>query len=185
MTNGIVSIRKDGQMLYKVVVGHDGQNASKVASRVRSLARIPTVEELATICAEEDFGCNDCLIILENDPENWNRPKILKGKEVDWDDDNPEYQRYYDTFHVAEFNPRWKFGIAPYVEVIDYIKNAAEPGIVSTATREKSESEILHLWTDEEVAKLKADGVISQEPPTCIDCGKRIADCNCVLDIPF
>ena len=119
MTNGIVSIRKDGQMLYKIVVGHDGMNAPKVAERIRNLACIPTVDELRTICSEEDFGCLDCLIILEHDPDNWNKPKLHAGKDVDWDDDNPEYQRYFDTFHVAQFNPRWKYGTAPHVEVID------------------------------------------------------------------
>lgn len=183
MTNGIVSIRKNGVMLYKAIVGHDGQNAPKVASRVRSMAHVPTVEELATICAEEHFGCNDCLIILENDPNNWNHPRKLTGKDVDWDEDNPEYQRYYDTFHVAQFNPRWRYGTAPYVEVID--------------ATETTEPAILHLWTDEEVAKMKADGIISEERPqpppasipgTCAYCSKPTGDNTSICDdcgIPF
>lgn len=161
MTNGIVSIRKNGVMLYKAIVGHDGQNAPRVEQRVRNLAHIPTVEELATICAEEDFGCNDCLIILENGPHNYYKPKILKGKEVDWDEDNPDYQRYYDTFYVAEFNPRWEYGTAPYVEVIELFDGGSA----------KADPEILHLWTDEEVAKLKTEGIISTEPPVETDSG--------------
>ena len=182
MTNGIVSIRKNGVMLYKAIVGHDGQNAPRVEQRVRSLAHIPTVEELATICAEEDFGCNDCLIILENDPDNYHQPKKLMGKDVDWDEENPEYQRYYDTFHVAEFNPRWRYGTAPYVQVIELF----EGGIAN------EEPEISHLWTDEQVADMKAKGIISTEQPasvpgTCISCGEPTGDNTAIHEscIPF
>jgi hypothetical protein len=119
MTQGIVSIRKDGQMIYKIIVGHDGMNAPKVSAGIRDLLGFPRIMELQTICEEEGFGCHDCLIILEYDPKNWMRPKIHKGKDVNWDDDNPECQRYFDTFNVAQFNPRWKYGTAEYVEVVD------------------------------------------------------------------
>ena len=195
MTNGIVSIRKNGVMLYKAIVGHDGQNAPKVASRVMSMAHIPTVDELAIICAEEDFGCAGCIIILENNPDDYYKPKILKGKEVDWDDDNPEYQRYFDTFYVAEFNPRWKFGTAPYVEVID-VKTVGFSG--PNSVTETTEPEIRHLWTDEEVEKLKAKGVISTEPfteaipastpGTCVYCNTPTGDESSVCkdcEFPF
>jgi hypothetical protein len=162
MTNGIVSIRKDGMMLFKIIVGHDGQNAGKVASRVSELNYVPTAEELADICAEEDFGCNDCLIILEHNPDNWNHPKILKGKDIDWDEDDPENQRYYDTFHVAEFNPRWKYGTAPNVKVID-LDDQELPSPT-------------HLWSDEQVAGMKAKGIITEEQ-------SKISDDD--SDIPF
>lgn len=137
MTNGIVSIRVDGQMLYKIVVGHDGMHAHEVADCVRSFVDIPSVGTLKTICAHIGFGCPDCLIILERDPENWHHPKIHAGRDVDWDDENPEYQRYYDTFHVAEFNPRWKYGTAPYVEVIDIVRKDV-PQTADAANQESS-----------------------------------------------
>ena len=46
--------------------------------------------------------------------------------------------------------------------------------------------EIGHLFTDDEVAKMKADGFISEEPPSvCRDCFKLSTECICVVDIPF
>jgi hypothetical protein len=118
MTQGIVSIRKDGAMVYKIVVGHDGMNASKVAAGIRNLLGFPRVMELRTICEEEGFGCAECLVILEHDEHHWNKPVAHVGPAC-WLDDSEDSQRYYDTFHVAQFNPRWKFGTADYVEVVD------------------------------------------------------------------
>ena len=163
MTQGIVSIRKDGQMLYKIVVGHDGMNARKVTSRIRSLAHIPTVEELKTICHEEDFGCPDCLIILEDDPDYYYKPKLHAGKDVEWVEGDPEYQRYLDTFHVAQFNPRWKFGTADYVEVVDVFEKLTGPAN--------------HLWSDEQVKELIDRGIISTAP--------IMNDTDIADDIPF
>lgn len=118
MTQGIVSVRKDGQMVYKIIVGHDGMNAPKVGLRVKRLDRIPTVKELQAICEEEGFGCAECLVILEHDEHHWNKPVAHVGPACMLDD-SEDSQRYYDTFHVAQFNPRWKFGTADYVEVVD------------------------------------------------------------------
>ena len=45
---------------------------------------------------------------------------------------------------------------------------------------------IAHLFSDEEVAKMKADGVISDEQPlVCRECFKLSTECICVEDIPF
>ena len=118
MTQGIVSIRKDGTMVYKIIVGHDGMHAPEVASWIRAVNRVPTVEELKDVCAEKDFGCADCLIILEYDEHHWNNPTahVGPGCMLDGSEDS---QRYFDTFHVAQFNPRWKYGTADHVEVVD------------------------------------------------------------------
>ena len=148
MTQGIVSIRKDGTMLYKIIVGHDGMNAPKVASRIRSLDHLPNVEELKTICANEDFGCPECLIILECDEHHWNAPIFHCGREIAWEENSEDYGRYRDTFHVAQFNPRWKYGTADHVEVVDLRSETAHPD--------------LHLWTDEEVADMKDKGIIKE-----------------------
>jgi hypothetical protein len=170
MTQGIVSIRKDSQMLFKIITGHDGMNARKVTSRVRALDHIPTVDELKAICAEESFGCADCLVILENDPGHWNKPIAHCSKDIDWDvvegadKYNDDLKRYYDTFHVAQFNPRWRYGTADYVEVMD-LDDEELPGPS-------------HLWTDEQVAEMKAKGVITEDKPESFD---KIED----LDIPF
>jgi hypothetical protein len=177
VTQGIVSIRKNGAMVYKIIVGAEGMNAPKVASRVRSMARVPTVLELMEICRQEDFD-PDYVIILEDDPEHWNKPKLHLGPKTEWDEGDPKSQRYFDTFHVAQFNPRWRFGTADYVEVVDFPLETKGPD--------------LHLWTDEEVADLTAKGIISTEPPnaTKCPCGKPVAKgtmfCDeCHDSIPF
>lgn len=102
------------------------------------------------------------MIILEHDPDNWNKPKLHKGAKVDWDEDDSDYQRYYDTFHVAQFNPRWKYGTASYVEVIDL----DDEGITNPT----------HLWTDEQVADMKAKGIITEEMDKCTVCHKTLAN---------
>jgi hypothetical protein len=50
----------------------------------------------------------------------------------------------------------------------------------------QQEPHIAHLFTDDEVAKMKADGFISDEPPSvCRECFKLSTECICVGDIPF
>lgn len=120
MTQGIVSIRRNGEMVYKIIVGHDGMHAPAVVLDIKEHFRVkhelPTVEDLIYICETQDFGCSDCIVILEMNPCKWSEPHI-RTKISDWDEEGKA--RYLDTFHVAQFNPRWKYGTAAYVEVID------------------------------------------------------------------
>lgn len=125
MTNGIVSIRKDGEMLYKIITGHDGMHAPLLAGLVRKhyaeTKLIPSVDTLFSMANACDFGCLECLVILERNPESYHEPFIRSWTpEVNDLDESPvDKGRYLDTFHVAQFNPRWKYGTAPYVEVVD------------------------------------------------------------------
>jgi hypothetical protein len=41
------------------------------------------------------------------------------GSTNDLEEDEEGKSRYMDTFHVAQFNPRWKYGTADYVEVVE------------------------------------------------------------------
>jgi hypothetical protein len=118
MTQGVVSIRKDGIMIYKIVVGDNGYNASKVVDRIKKIGHYPKAEELKTICEDEEFGCPECLVIIGLEmnysyrrPQIYVHPPFDEGEELD--------ERYFDTFDVAQFNPRWKYGTADYVEVVD------------------------------------------------------------------
>jgi hypothetical protein len=98
--------------------GDNGYNASKVVDRIKKTGHYPTAAELKTICKDEEFGCAECLVIIgvEMDdsymrPQIYVRPSFDEGEELD--------ERYLDTFYVAQFNPRWKYGTADYVEVVD------------------------------------------------------------------
>ena len=119
MTQGIVSIRKDMEMIFKVITGHDGKGAVPLAQFLRKLQNVPILDELHEMADEAGFGHRSSRIILERS-EVWNKPKAHVGPEMDFDLSDPDTQRYFDTFNVAEFNPRWKFGTAAYVEVVDF-----------------------------------------------------------------
>ena len=127
MTNGVLAIRKKGELIYKCVVGCDGSKIRFVVQAIHErygprgaqpAIGFPTADELYEMCISHGFGCRDCLVILELNPERWNEP-FIHGKHSELDEDAEGKARYLDTFHVAQFNPRWKYGIAPYVEVID------------------------------------------------------------------
>lgn len=124
MTQGIVSIKLDGAMVFKLVTGHDGMNAVSLAARLRGLGRIPTLHELEELAIDYRFGCRSCLVVIERDPEHFFNPMIhTRGGEIDHLD--PEMQRYRDTFHVPQFNPRWKYGTADYVEVVEFSSSSS------------------------------------------------------------
>jgi hypothetical protein len=122
VTQGIVSIKRNGQMAYKIIVGHDGMHAADVALDVRQWFRandkLPDAGQLVDICERLGFGCGDCIVILEYNPCKHNDPKMhTKLDGDDWDEEGRA--RYLDTFHVPQFNPRWKYGTADYVEVVE------------------------------------------------------------------
>lgn len=121
MTQGIVSIRKNGQMVYKIITGHDGMHAPEVARAIKERNLVPkdlpTIEDLQDLCDHFGFGCRGCLIILEADANNFSRPIAHVGPDCLLEGEDRE--RYFDTFRVAQFNPRWKYGTADYVEVVD------------------------------------------------------------------
>jgi hypothetical protein len=53
-----------------------------------------------------DFGCMDCLIIINKDREF----KMFDDKLSNW---------YRDTFDNPEFNPRWECGHTEYLEIME------------------------------------------------------------------
>jgi hypothetical protein len=123
MTNGVVSIVVDGSVRWKIITGHDGEAAPAMANLIREFIlekrKIPDRDDLLCFVSATDFGSPKTVVILEKAPLP--QRAIVHSTDPDWDYDNPEYQRYTDTFDVPQFNPRWKYGTAPYVEVIDIL----------------------------------------------------------------
>lgn len=119
MTQGIVSIRKDGVMVFKVVVGCDGYNAKNLANSIREVGSVPSLTYLFHLCEGSDFGCKDCRVIIESDETTYSTP-VVHGENSELAQDKEGMNRYVDTFRVAQFNPRWKYGTADYVEVVDF-----------------------------------------------------------------
>jgi hypothetical protein len=132
MTNGIVSLIINGQMMFKLITDHDGQAAGDVAARIRAMIshnEMPTAASLRSAAIEEGFGAEDTLIIVERGPWDGATDLIIHAPsemECDWNEG--ESTRYRDTFDVPQFNPRWKFGTAPYVEVVElWVITSAAP----------------------------------------------------------
>lgn len=106
MTNGVVSIVAGGKVAMKLVTGHDGGNAQKVAERIRFLRQVPGVEEAREIALDEGFGCRECLIV--GTPEDPFGNDHMRG----------DYPRYWTTFNEPRANPRWEHE-ADYTEVVE------------------------------------------------------------------
>lgn len=114
MTNGVVSIVVGGEVAMKLVVGHDGMNAHKVAERIRQLGHLPSLKEAREIAVDEDFGCPKCLVVgTPDDP--FNNDDMRDGATKD---EPLGMGRYWTTFADPRANPRWEHEAA-YTEVVE------------------------------------------------------------------
>ena len=122
MTQGLVSLVVNGSVRYKIITGSDGYNAKSVAAKIRNhiieVGEIPSISTLFNFVEECDFGGRERAIILDVDPSRM-RKAIIHPGDSEFDDETR--QRYLDTAYVAQFNPRWKYGTADYVEVVDVL----------------------------------------------------------------
>ena len=105
MTNGIVSILKDGKVILKAVAGCNGYPAADVAKAVRKSPGL-SVPMLYAICRECDFGCEDCLVVQD----------VQTHKFAGDDELGPLYKA---EFSNPRFNPRWVKGTAEYTEIVE------------------------------------------------------------------
>jgi len=108
-TQGIVSIVNGEKVVFKCVAGCNGMTATETANKLKALTN-PTLDEVYDVCLENDFGCDDCLVV-QSETEHKDR------------DGEGLSQLYTDKFNDAEFNPRWESGIASHVEVIEHTQN--------------------------------------------------------------
>lgn len=106
-TQAIISIVKDNKVQFKCVAGCNGMQAPKTAKELKKLKE-PTLDEVYKICMENNFGCDDCLIV-----QSKNEHKDKYGEELS--------ELYKSKFDDAQFNPRWERGTAAYTEVIECV----------------------------------------------------------------
>jgi hypothetical protein len=108
-TNGIVSlVNEQGETLVKCVCGCDGYNAKQVANWLKENQTLD-IEAIYKQCLFLDFGCNDCLIVMDN-KEHYFENERFSNDDLD--------ELYCKTFGNPKFNPRWENGTAPHVEVV-------------------------------------------------------------------
>lgn len=103
-TQGMVSVRKNGRVVMKIVVGCNGYKAHAVAKTIRMMRRVPTKKEANNISYNVGFGGDlDKVIVTKSNAYRFTGQMGL----------------YQSTFHKPEFNPRWKRGTVDYLEIVD------------------------------------------------------------------
>ena len=110
-TQGIVSIRSKGQMLFKVVAGSNGFNAPRLAQWIQSRQGFLTGDDLYNAALSLKFGSPVSLVVQE-------AGGAMVHQGIDAEDIGPLYKDQA-KFRDPEFNPRWDVGTAAYVEVVD------------------------------------------------------------------
>jgi uncharacterized protein YaiE (UPF0345 family) len=110
-TQGLVTVMDGTEVVMKIVAGSNGYNAKKLAATIRKNWPL-SAENAYTIARAKDFGGRSCLVVL-----TYNEA-IFKGDE----DLGPLYR---ETFKNPKFNPRWDYGTADCVEVINVQKGMA------------------------------------------------------------
>lgn len=110
-TQGVLSIVVDGHVVAKAIVGVDGYEMPEIADAVRE-RNVTTAQGLLDLCHEHGLGGES--LIVQSAPDKWIGDCT--------DDELP--QLYAEKFHYPRFNPRWHYGTADYVEVVDMTPNA-------------------------------------------------------------
>lgn len=105
MTQGLVTIMKDGKVRMKIVAGGDGDRAAQLAAPIRALGRVPTLDEAYTLAEQVGFGSPGSLVVI-----NETRYKFHGDGRLS--------KLYRSTFNRPRFNPRWHYGTADHIKVI-------------------------------------------------------------------
>ena len=106
MTQGIVTVVKDGKVIIKIITGSDGKKAAKLAKRIEKDSTLKSAKDLYALAIKIGFGGEDSLVVL-TETKTFHKT----GERIN--------RRYRQTFNQPEFNPRWKEGTAEHVKVVN------------------------------------------------------------------
>lgn len=105
MTQGLVTVQKNGKVVMKIVAGNDGQQAKVVAKAIRK--RWPVdIDAAYRLALSKGFGSVQSLV-------------VITGSHHRYDGDDKLGPLYRRTFNQPKFNPRWAAGIADCTEIVD------------------------------------------------------------------
>jgi hypothetical protein len=104
-TQAVVSVVRDGKVQVKAVCGCDGYYAEKLAQHIVD-GRTLNPRHVYKAAVDLHFGCERCLVVMSKDKEFFFGTMDLE----------PSYRA---TFDQPEFNPRWHYGTADYVLVVN------------------------------------------------------------------
>ncbi len=107
MTQGLVTIQKDGKVVVKIVAGCNGKIAKTLASAIQDLGRVPKLREAYDLAQKAGFGSKECLV-------------VVGARSFFHQCDEPLSQLFRETFKQPRFNPRWDLGTADYVRVVRF-----------------------------------------------------------------
>ncbi len=105
-TQGLVSIVKNREVIFKIVTGTDGYLSKSLVECIKQTEKPLTVELLYDLALKIGFGYQDNLVVMDR-----NTIKFA-------DDDISNDSLYRTTFQDPNFNPRWRYGTADYVEIL-------------------------------------------------------------------
>lgn len=106
-TQGLVSVVHRGEVKIKIIAGCNGYKAKYLASQIRKMGRIPTLDEAFKLAQACEFGSPENLVVLDSKHSKKTGRGRLKG-------------RYRETFRNPHFNPRWDRGTADHVFVVRF-----------------------------------------------------------------
>ena len=95
MTQGLVTITRNGKTALKAVCGCNGNRAEALAALIRT-RHLSSIEEIYNAALSVEFGRPACLVVLTKDDANFG------GKEIP--------KRYFKNFDQPDCNPRWDLG---------------------------------------------------------------------------
>lgn len=113
-TQGIVAIRHNGEMLFKVVAGSNGFNASDLAVLVKGLPSGCTANEVYELAVQASFGEPDTNLIVQG-----RKGELCFDRDQISEEDLGPFYRDQAKFNEPRFNPRWECGLADHTEIVD------------------------------------------------------------------
>ncbi|MGD1524140.1 hypothetical protein [Vibrio owensii] len=110
-TQGLLSIVKNNVVLAKIVAGCNGDEIAELLYKVRTTSDYSS-NNLFKLARSVAFGGSDSLVVMARESN-----EVMFAENADMTDQDKSH--YLETFNNPEWNPRWRFGTADYVEVIN------------------------------------------------------------------
>jgi NAD(P)H-nitrite reductase large subunit len=95
ITQGLVTLTREGHAVLKAVCGCNGNSAEALARHIRE-RNLTSVEEIYQAALMVEFGCPVCLVVFTK-----NGVMSAGGEIPPW---------YWKNFDEPDFNPRWDIG---------------------------------------------------------------------------
>jgi hypothetical protein len=105
-SDALVSVRKGGKVVLKVVASCNIPKIREFVEAVRIFRQVPTLDEAVLLATRADFGCRDCLLVVDEQESSCTDQRWKKFSHNEFADPN--------------FNPRSIGGGAAIIEIIDF-----------------------------------------------------------------